>query len=286
MSPLRPTLAIFLIACGSALSGAPATSPPTTQPVPLVHVHAHNDYLHEHPLADALSHGFCSVEADIHLVNGELLVAHELKAVRPDKTLQSLYLDPLRARIKANGGRVYAGGPTVVLLIDVKTPFATTYPVLKGVLRGYEELLTNWTAGRRRDGAVLAIVTGDRQQAVIAADDPRLCSCDGDLADLDRNPPADLVPWISAPWQKSFQWKADGSPMPEAERGHLREIVTRVHAQHRQLRWWGSPDNVAFWTEIRSAEVDLINTDDLAGAERFLLSERQGGQKTKTEDGR
>ena len=36
--------------------------------------HAHNDYLHKRPLLDALAQGFCSVEADIFLVDGALLV--------------------------------------------------------------------------------------------------------------------------------------------------------------------------------------------------------------------
>ncbi len=44
---------------------------------PLPNAHAHNDYLHPRPLHDALAHGFASVEADIHLVNGELYVSHD-----------------------------------------------------------------------------------------------------------------------------------------------------------------------------------------------------------------
>lgn len=34
--------------------------------------HAHNDYRHEQPLREALACGFTSVEADVHLVDGEL----------------------------------------------------------------------------------------------------------------------------------------------------------------------------------------------------------------------
>src|SRR5437773_8402832 len=81
------------------------------QPTPLIHAHAHNDYLHARPLLDALDHGFCSVEADIYLVEGQLLVAHDRDKVKPDRTLQSLYLDPLRERVRKNGGRVYPNGP-------------------------------------------------------------------------------------------------------------------------------------------------------------------------------
>ena len=39
-------------------------------PKPLGQAHAHNDYYHKRPLLDALSHGFCSVEADVFLKNG------------------------------------------------------------------------------------------------------------------------------------------------------------------------------------------------------------------------
>ena len=45
---------------------------------PLLRAHAHNDYLHSRPLADALAHGFWSIEADVWLTNGALLVAHDL----------------------------------------------------------------------------------------------------------------------------------------------------------------------------------------------------------------
>src|SRR5262245_25702012 len=73
---------------------------------PLSRGHAHNDYAHERPLLDALEHGFCSVEADIYLVEGHLLVAHDRGQVQPGRTLQALYLDPLRDRVQKNGGKV------------------------------------------------------------------------------------------------------------------------------------------------------------------------------------
>src|SRR5688572_31979100 len=71
-----------------------AVSPGVTPPLP--RAHAHNDYEHTRPLIDALEFGFCSVEADIWLVNGQLLVAHDLKDAKAGRTLQALYLDPLR----------------------------------------------------------------------------------------------------------------------------------------------------------------------------------------------
>jgi len=62
-----------------------------------------------------------------------LLVAHDLKDTRPDRTLQALYLDPLRERVARNGGRVYSGGPTVTLLVEIKSDPEPTYAVLQRV---------------------------------------------------------------------------------------------------------------------------------------------------------
>src|SRR2546426_2569122 len=100
-------------------------------PVPLLHAHAHNDYEHARPLFDALDHGFCSVEADIFLVDGQLLVAHDREKVSPARTLQALYLDPLRERARKNDGRVFPNGPDVTLLIDVKSDAEETYAALR-----------------------------------------------------------------------------------------------------------------------------------------------------------
>ena len=59
---------------------------------PILSGHSHNDYLRRTPLWDALSLGFISIEVDIHLVGGALLVGHDLEDLDPSKTLQSLYL--------------------------------------------------------------------------------------------------------------------------------------------------------------------------------------------------
>src|SRR5713226_3075846 len=85
------------------------------QSKPLTNVHAHNDYEHTRPLFDALDHGFCSVEADIFLVKDRLLVGHTSKDLRPDRTLEKLYLDPLREQVRKHQGRVYRDGPTIYL---------------------------------------------------------------------------------------------------------------------------------------------------------------------------
>jgi len=245
----------------------------TALPRPLTNVHAHNDYEHKHPLFDALNCGFCSVEADINLVDGKLLVAHSRAAVKPDRTLQSLYLDPLRARVKQYHGRVYPDGPPVWLLIDFKNSPTEMYPVLRKILVDYADILTTWENGQMKQGAVTAILTGDHpDEQLVGSEKIRYAAIDGKLDALLRNPPSDLVPWMSSQWSLSFKWRGEG-PMPDDEVPKLHEIVEKAHKQGRLVRFWAAPDKLLSWKTQRDAGVDLINTDDLKGVQEFLNSQ-------------
>ena len=237
---------------------------------PLIHAHAHNDYEHTHPLFDALDHGFASVEADIHLVDGQLLVAHDLKKDKPKGTLQALYLDPLRARAIKYGGRIYTNGDApFYLLIDTKTEANATYAVLRRVLQDYSDLLTGFSSNGVAPRAVTVVLTGNRPRDMLAQETARLAGLDGELSDLGQPDPKGLLLWVSDNWGQYFKWRGQGS-IPPAERERVRRMVEQAHQLHAKLRFWGAPDQPAFWREMREDGVDLINTDDLAGAEKFL----------------
>lgn len=242
------------------------------EPAPLARAHAHNDYEHPHPLLDALAQGFCSVEADIFLVDGQLLVAHDRNRVRPERTLQALYLDPLLARVREQGGRVFRDGPPFWLLIDFKTEADPTWTALKPVLERYREMLTTFENERTDPKAVTVILSGNSPQALLSAEPRRLAALDGRPADLQSNPSPHLVPWISESWSSLFQWRGEG-PMPETEQRRLRERVALAHQQGRRVRFWGSPDLEARWQIERDLGVDLINTDRLAELAAFLRRE-------------
>lgn len=243
------------------------------QPRPLTNVHAHNDYEHKRPLLDALDHGFCSVEADVHLVDGQLLVAHSRSEVKPGRTLQALYLDPLRARVRENEGHVYPHGPEFTLLVELKGDWRTSYPVLRDVLRTYTNMLTSFDESGKHTRAITVIVTGHRAKEMFAGETVRYAALDGDLPDLDSNEPATLVPWISSNWSATFHWHGTGT-IPEADRAKLKGIVARAHQQGRRVRFWGAPDQPVFWSELMADGVDLINTDNLDGAAKFLNAQR------------
>jgi hypothetical protein len=242
---------------------------------PLQRAHAHNDYEHAKPLLDALAHGFTSVEADVFLVNGELLVAHDAADLRPNRTLKSLYLDPLRMRIQANDGSVYETPSAFRLLIDVKTEAESTWAALRGVLAEYSDILAGQNANGRIDGPVTVIVSGNRAQATMLGETTRYAFYDGRIP-ADVGGDATFVPLVSQNWDSFSPWKGVGA-MPDNQRQRLDQYVSAAHAKGQIVRFWATPDapgaardNV--WRTLIDAHVDLINTDDLAGLQSFLLA--------------
>lgn len=246
-----------------------------TEPVlPLPRAHAHNDYLHDRPLEDALQNGFCSVEADIYLVEGQLLVAHTFLELDSKKTLRKLYLDPLRKRVKQNSGQVYPGGPEFTLLIDIKNNGAKTFKALHKLLAEYPEVFSSVEAGKLSKKAVRAIVSGDRAVDVITKTSPRYAGIDGRLSDLTGSQPAHLMPLISDNWRNHFRWRGQGE-IPQAEKDRLAAMVAKTHANGQRIRFWAIPDKPVVWKVMNDAGVDLINTDNLSGLRQFLSAQSE-----------
>ncbi|MDB6130148.1 MAG: hypothetical protein JWM04_1255 [Verrucomicrobiales bacterium] len=238
---------------------------------PLSGTHAHNDYEHVHPLMDALSYGFSSVEADIYLVDNALLVAHELKKVTPEKTLESLYLAPLEEQIRKNAGTVYGTNFDFVLMIDIKGNGNEVYPVLQKVLLKYQHILTHYSAASVKRGPVSVVLSGSRPSASLLAEaQDRLVALDGKVKELTAADSNLLYPWVSENWADFFTWKGIGDFQPD-EKDRLYELVRRFHKEGRKVRFWNTPQTEQFWAAELACGVDYLNVDDLARAKQFLV---------------
>ncbi|MCX5770359.1 MAG: phosphatidylinositol-specific phospholipase C/glycerophosphodiester phosphodiesterase family protein [Candidatus Hydrogenedentes bacterium] len=263
MTRHKALVAVAVIAAFTAVCSA--------EIVPLERAHSHNDYEHDRPLLDALDHGFCSVEADINLIDGKLLVAHSARETKPERTLEALYLEPLRAQIKKNGGKVYGSEKQFWLLIDIKGDARRTWPVLNNILKQYADILTAYDGKKVTPGTVSVVV--DNADRAIAAENVRYAAIDGRLDDLDQDVPPTLMPWISASWQDTFSWDAKG-PIPPEELEKLREIVKRVHAQGKKLRFWALPNPLVVWPVLYDEGVDFLNSDSHPMLRDFLLQRK------------
>ncbi|SFA74046.1 Glycerophosphoryl diester phosphodiesterase family protein [Amycolatopsis marina] len=270
-------LLVTLALCLGLASPVSATATPSWSGAqPLERAHAHNDYEHERPLLDAVEHGFTSVEADVWLIDGELRVAHDRGDARQGRTLERLYLDPLASLTRANKGSVHPHWDgRFQLLIDIKSDGSATYAAIDKALRGYRSMLTQWTQGHERPGAVEVVISGNRPKADMLEQRVRLAGYDGRLSDLGAGIPATFMPLVSDNWTRHFTWRG-ADAMPESQRAKLRRIVDEAHAAGYRVRFWATPDlegaaRTAVWRELVAAGADHLNTDDLPGLRDFLL---------------
>jgi hypothetical protein len=243
---------------------------------PLPHGFAHNDYQHARPLMDAVDLGFCNIEADVHWVQGDLWVGHDPEDLREDRTLERLYLKPLRRLVRSNGGQVFPGGVPFRLFVDLKTDALSSYRALEQILGRYAEMLTQYREGVILPGAVTVVVSGERPVEYMRGQTRRLAFLDGRLSDLEAGVSADLFPVISDRWDDHFTWRGKGT-MPAEEAERLRRWVERARTGGHLLRFWsiptdGSAECRVFWETMMEFGVDLINTDDLRA-----LAEHCGG---------
>jgi len=252
-------------------------------PIPLpdgsTHGHAHNDYEHKRPLLDALEHGFTSIDADIHVLNGQLYVAHDKEDIDPSRTLTSLYLDPLQAFLKKNKG-VWAKGTPCFLFIDIKSDADSTMALLEPLLQRYKSMLSEFSGTGGKPRAVTVVLTGNRAMERMKKLSRRYATLDGRLQELDTNESRLLIPLVSGKWGDFFTWQGRG-PMPAEEHARLLDLVRKAHRSGRRIRFWdtdvaASEDQAVFWSVLYKAGVDLINTDKLDALRAFLL--QQGNQ--------
>ncbi len=242
---------------------------------PILSGHSHNDYLQPTPLWDALSLGFTSIEVDIYLVGGALLVGHDEEDLEATRTLQSLYLDPLRDHVRAHDGWVYQSDHSLDLLVDIKSDAGSTYQELRDVLARYSDMLTNYSETGVQMGAISVIVSGNRPRELMVAEEVRLATYDGRIEDLQSPMPDNFVSVISDNWEDHFSWRGLGS-LSEADSRRLAQTLGAAHGSGYRLRFWNIPAPVGgpiqeVWRRLLEAGVDLLSVDDVSGYRDFLV---------------
>ncbi len=218
-------------------------------------LHAHNDYHHKRPLLDALEQGFDSVEADVFLRDGKLLVGHFAFELKPERTLDSLYLAPL-AKLHREGKL-----KPMWLMIDIKTnDGVAAAKSIEAELVRYPELFQR--VGEPGTKPVKVLLSGNSPRDWVLGQEKSLLRIDGREPDLGVTGKTEGIPWVSEPWTKHFAWKGKGA-MPEDQKTKLVGMAKKAASAGQQLRFWGAPDVPECWKIQLECGVQRIGTDKL-----------------------
>jgi hypothetical protein len=290
---------------------------------PLVHGDAHDDYRNPRPLQDALDHGFAGLDVDVVLRDGSLVLCHHLDgdvcedsrdvriAARP---FDSTYLQGLRTRVSADGGRVYPGFNQPVLLFveitcvtdasgcklpadraaaaaDPNNPLVVARKIMDALVP-YRSMLFHVDGTARRWGPVQVVITGDHNddqvpagaggddsvRGLLAHQSDTYAFLDGSLGVDGSQYNADLVPVISFPNPATGKGCTDNGEQP-IQMQHWDDIVAAQSTGHH-LRVWDPedcPDRSDFWTDALYAGVDYLSSDHVAPLGDWLTTNAAGG---------
>jgi alkaline phosphatase len=222
----------------------------------MAQAHSHNDYERATPFYAAAALQFGSIEADVHLKDGVLYVAHDAKAITPFRTFREMYLQPVLRQFELYNGKVYADGSSLQLLIDLKTEGAPT-------LRALQELLTPYRKYFDRSAnpaAVKLVISGNVPPASEWRQYDPMFFFDGRP---DSVYPAALhqrIAMLSVDFHQYSNWNGKGTLVP-AELEKVTRLVNRVHKDGYAFRFWGAPISKTGYYKLMDLGVDWIGTD-------------------------
>jgi hypothetical protein len=244
----------------------------SAQPQIIEQGYAHNDYLQKRPLFDALENGYVNIEADIFLRDGKLIIAHWFPYLKNNRTLEDMYLFPLKKYVQQNHNSLTNLNP-ITLLIDIKSSPEETYAALRKLLERYSDILSSYENGIFRQGLLNVVITGRKPVAIIKQESKRLVMLDDFLDAPSNDPNYNLYAMASCKYSHVLKWRGKGK-MPLREKLKLQELVAMAHLQGKKARLWASPENDQVWQQLLNCGVDYINTDRLSELKAFLLTQK------------
>ena len=231
------------------------------QPLSGILSHAHNDYQHQQPFDGAYQAGFSSIEVDVHLRNGKLLVGHDAKDLNESRTLATLYLDKINSLHSSGTLR------KLQLLIDIKTEARSTLDAIVSQLSAFNKLINS--------GLVSFVISGNRPSPETYTSYPDYIQFDG--RPWEKYLPEQLkkIALISDAYPS--YWDRE-TKMPDTVR--IKATIALAHEWGKPFRFWANPDTEAGWKFLMDVGVDYINTDQVLELSSFLKRQDPYGSLT------
>ena len=210
------------------------------------------------PFYEAYRLGIRSIEVDIALVENELYAAHDLRDIRKENTLDSLYLRPinhLAQQKKQSYDLSDANNEDILqLVIDIKTDTEKTLDALILKLNSYP------TEAFRTNKSLKIVISGNVPTPSKWSRYPSYIYFDGRPDISYSQEQLQRVAVISDDFSKYTSWNGKGLiPKPDYEK--LQSLISSVHRMGKKIRFWGTPDHVNAWGILFSMDIDYVGTD-------------------------
>lgn len=256
--------ACSLLLAAYLVPGLPSAGAQECSAARLLPAYSHNDYYNQRPLQDAIELGYQGVEVDYVMVGRDLRVAHGRGEVMAGRTLERLYLTPLRDRVKRCGW-VQSPNRAFLLTVDYKDQGPRGYRALRELLEKYTELVGT----RERPGPVMVVLVGWQPPLrELARDTLELVTVQARISHSGLRIPGDtaLVGLVSLDYGKTMRWKGQGELSTQDRRILQHITAARAALPGRPIRTYNVPPVPAVYQLLLRAGVDLIGIKSISQA--------------------
>ncbi|MDZ4804456.1 MAG: hypothetical protein SGI90_06315 [Candidatus Eisenbacteria bacterium] len=225
--------------------------------------YAHNDYRNTRPREEALELGYLGIEADVFLVDGTFLLAHDRKDIRNDFGFEATYLWHLLDRVQ-RCARVLPDARPFLIAIEDKAPTVESRLAMASLLGRYRALLR---PAQDHPIAEFILVDDSATPESIPEDLKRFVGFQWRVTSRNPAPPAASAAnyrLLSLDFKKEVGWDGTGDPPPA-----LRKLIPAVVAAAKcipgcRVRVHNVPVRGRIWTYLLDAGVDLIGVTELS----------------------
>jgi len=226
----------------------------------VANTHSHNDYEQAIPFWLAWQAGFGSIEADIWLQEGKVLIGHSREEIKAGRTLEEYYIRPLLSCLQKNNGHPYSDTTRrLQMLIDVKADSVAALAALIALLDKYPAL--------EQCPYIKWVISGNRPAPALYTSYPSFIAFDGILGRSYTPEALSRIVMMSDDLRRLTRWNGL-TELPEADRKSIESAIEDAHQQHLPVRFWDAPDTPNAWRQLMELHADYINTDhirELAG---------------------
>ena len=227
-----------------------------------ISVFSHNDYAGSNPFYGAYALRVGYIEADVFLADDRLFVAHFQSEIKQDRTLEALYLEPLKKEIIKNSEWAYPDTTLPLkLMIDLKTEGMATLKKLISQLYFYPEVV-------HAKGFEI-FISGNAPSPDRWSEFPSFIYFDGRPGIKYAPEQLERISLISDNFRNYSKWTGLGD-IPPADKTRLDSLINSVHAIGKKIRFWSAPDNETGWSALVRLKADVIGTDRVPELVQYL----------------
>lgn len=221
-------------------------------------IHSHNDYKQVVPFWYAYSSNAKSIEVDLVIQDDSLYISHGDDVIDQRRTIETLYLQPLKQAIDLSIGTT----DQIHFLVDMKSDAQKSLDLLLPMLKKYESTIEK--------SGVTFVISGNRTPIESYVDLPSYIQMDYQSLDPVNNEKAwDKVSMISLAFKPYSSWDGNGA-IPQEDQKKIKAVVDAAHQMGKPFRFWGTPDTENAWQQLWALGVDVINTDQPDVVNRYL----------------